>query len=404
MLGGKQNVKTMSRPSARPADRRRAYLEFRNVDRAVEVALYYGFTPLPAPLVVNKEDREKARSIGAEREAAALPLIEEKAALFRYYLDKKLCDAPQPFLLASEVAALDKAKKVEQKTLFLDILGSDKAIAEAILIQTCWATMHEEGAKDMTLRVNSVGDRDSFSRFVRELVNYYRKNISALPAPCRAALRINPFELLECPHEKCRLLSTEAPKSIGFLSEASRAHFKEVLEYLEELGLPFTIDNQLIGNRHLASETVFALVGADGAETLSLGMRYSIARRLGSKHDVPSVGAALFLKRTKAGNARVRIKRPSFLFLQLGNDAKLKSLSVIEALRLSGIPLYQFVARDKLIAQLSAAEHLKIPYSIIMGQKEALEQSVNVRNNTTRSQETVKIADLPSYLKKLKTQ
>jgi histidyl-tRNA synthetase len=37
-----------------------------------------------------------------------------------------------------------------------------------------------------------------------------------------------------------------------------------------------------------------------------------------------------------------------------------------------------------------------------MGLKEAMENSVIVRNMTDRSQDTVKIEDVPTYLKKLK--
>ena len=45
---------------------------------------------------------------------------------------------------------------------------------------------------------------------------------------------------------------------------------------------------------------------------------------------------------------------------------------------------------------------MKVPYALIMGQKEALEKSVIVRNMNTRWQDTVKLCDLPAYLVKIK--
>jgi histidyl-tRNA synthetase len=50
----------------------------------------------------------------------------------------------------------------------------------------------------------------------------------------------------------------------------------------------------------------------------------------------------------------------------------------------------------------SFAEKLGVPYTIIFGQKEAIENSVIVRNMQSRSQETVKQAKLLEYLKELK--
>jgi len=43
-----------------------------------------------------------------------------------------------------------------------------------------------------------------------------------------------------------------------------------------------------------------------------------------------------------------------------------------------------------------------MPYAIIFGQKEALENSVIFRNMSNRSQETVKIDKLLDYIKSLK--
>ena len=96
------------------------------------------------------------------------------------------------------------------------------------------------------------------------------------------------------------------------------------------------------------------------------------------------------------------MKKPKIYFIQLGADAKLKSLNVIEILRKAHIPIMQSLSKDSLGSQLAVAEKLGVPYTIIFGQKEAIENSVIVRNMQTRSQETVKFAKLLEYLKELK--
>lgn len=409
----KQKKKTAPREKS-TKDRQNCFFEFKNVDPAAEIALYFGFSPLSAPLAVTKEDKERVKTLGETEKnrcsCPLLPALEEKVALMRYYSDKKLDEAPQPVMLCAELGqgGIGTRKKVAEKHLSLEIIGSGKSIADATLIQTIVSILRSEGHKDLCVCINSVGDKDSGNRFVRELTNHYRKNIASLPQTCKTTFKRNPVELLECSHEKCKLLASEAPKPVGFLGEDSRHHFKEVLEYLEELEIPYQLDPFLVGNRSFATETIFevrAVNGLELGEVLAMGCRYNhLGKRLGLKREAPSVGATILLRRAndKMSQARLKFKKPSVFFLQLGFEAKLKSLKVIETLRQAKIPLYQALCRDKLISQLSAAENLKIPYSIIMGQREALENSVIVRNTSSRVQETVKIADLPAHFKRLK--
>ena len=226
-----------------------------------------------------------------------------------------------------------------------------------------------------------------------------------LPVPCRAVMRKDVLELLSCPHEKCAELAEGAPQSLSFLSESGRTHFKEVLEYLEVLEIPYNINNHLIGKK-CYGQTVFEIRSGESVP-LAIGMRYdNITKKIGLKKEIPAVGITLMFKPLEAKKQKkvksVLMKKPKFYFVQLGFDAKLKSLKVLEMLRHAKIPLYQSLNKDKLLGQLTAAENLKIPYAIIMGQKEALEDSVIVRHMETRSQETVKIGNLQRYLEKIK--
>jgi histidyl-tRNA synthetase len=96
------------------------------------------------------------------------------------------------------------------------------------------------------------------------------------------------------------------------------------------------------------------------------------------------------------------VKKPKVFFIQLSFDAKLRSFEVIEALRLAKIPVQHSLSKDSLSAQLGLAEKLGVPFTIILGQKEALDGTVIVRNMDTRSQDTIKVGKLAEYLKKIK--
>ena len=99
------------------------------------------------------------------------------------------------------------------------------------------------------------------------------------------------------------------------------------------------------------------------------------------------------------GRVYKELPKPKFYLVQLGREAKIKTLSILELLRLHRIPVHHFLGKDKITVQLSNAENLHVSHLIIIGQKEALDNTATVRNVTTRAQDTISMADLPRYLK-----
>ena len=128
---------------------------------------------------------------------------------------------------------------------------------------------------------------------------------------------------------------------------------------------------------------------------------------MGGKKDVPAVGFSIGVDRIIESSWYKKLcprilKKPKIYFIQLGSEAKLKSLNIIEILRKAHIPIAQSLSKDSLGSQLAIAEKLSIPYAIIFGVKEALDNSVIVRDMSNRSQDTVKLSKLLEYLKEIK--
>ncbi|MDD4989520.1 MAG: His/Gly/Thr/Pro-type tRNA ligase C-terminal domain-containing protein [Candidatus Pacebacteria bacterium] len=405
-----EEVREMSRRERKRNEPRYTFLE-----KADEIALYYGFVPIATPRISKRdtlvaklfrEIEPSAKESGCELSASLC--LEEKISVLRTYMEMNMQDLPQPvmFYYKGPIAVPARMKKSSLKNYGLEILGTGKSMAEAIIIKTALTILSDEGYENLTVEINSVGDKDSTGRFIRELTNYYRKNLGVLPAECRQTFKKDTFELLSCDHEKCKELAEDAPQSLSFLSEDSRTHFKEVLEYLETLDIPYTINNHLIGKKGYG-QSVFEIRSGDSKDPIAIGMRYdSITKKIGLKKEIPAVGVSLAYKQLQPEKLKKvkgkLMKRPKFYFVQLGFEAKLKSLKVLEILRQAKIPLYQSLSKDKLVGQITSAENLKIPYAIIMGQKEAMEDSVIVRHMETRAQETVKIENLQRYIEKIK--
>jgi histidyl-tRNA synthetase len=293
----------------------------------------------------------------------------------------------------------------------LEILGTSKSVADALIIRTITTILEEFGFKDLIVDINTMGDKETRPAFIKELTTYYKKHLDILCKDCHERIKSNPLRLLDCKQPECQPLKENAPSSLSFLSNDARSHFKEVLQYLEEMGIAYRINNSLVRGQSYYTRTVFEVmkVGEDGKEiTVTGGGRYdNLAKMMGSKKDVSAVGTGLSMERTmmfpECKKLMPRImKTPKVYFIQLGFEAKLKSLCVMETLRKARIPVYQSISKDSLGAQLSAAEKMEVPYCIIFGQKEAMDNTVIVRHMTTRSQDTVKIDALSDYIKHLK--
>lgn len=398
-------------------------------EKAQEVAVYYGFKPIEIPMI--EQEGVFTSSIGEgtdiiDKEMYTLKTKggdhlalrpEHTAGLMRSYIENGMQSLPQPLLFYTYGPSFrhDNPQKGRYRQFYqfdIDALGSEKSILDALVIKTALTALEESGAKNLSVDINSIGDKECRNSYIKELTSYYKKNISSLPAIDRERLKSNPLRILDSKDEKTIELNQGAPDILSHLCPSCKRHFKEVLEYLEEMGVTYNINKCLVRGLSYYTRTVIEIMIDDeeiGKKiTIAGGGRYDyLGKQLGSKKDIPAVGIAIGVDRIIESpwfnklSPRI-LKKPKIYFIQLGFDAKLKSLNVIEILRKGKIPIAQSISKDNLSTQLAMAEKLGMHYAIIFGQKEAMENSVIVRDMTNRSQETVKITKLLEYIKDLK--
>jgi histidyl-tRNA synthetase len=322
----------------------------------------------------------------------------------RNYLEGTLTKETQPAIVYYETYGTKRGSK----NINLNILGSMKSITEATLLKAGLAILKEYGHKNLSVEINSIGEKDSISRFSKEIVIHFKKNLGALTAPLRQKLVKDPFLLINEENEKITELKESMPQVISYLNETTRGHFKEVLEFLECMNIPYRINNCLVGNRAYSNNTIFKII--ENADTkmekiLACGSRLNgFSKKAGLKRDVPGAFLTIFIDKPKdsTGNTKnSQLSKAKFYFIQFGFEAKLKSLEIIDTLREAKISVSQSLSKDKLSAQLGSAEAQNFPYLLIVGQKEAMDNTVLVRYKDTRSQMAVPVKDLVEYIKKL---
>lgn len=375
--------------------------------KATLVAAYYGFSPLQRLLEEAKKEKRpqvvcSTESIQRGSDALGGSLTGTVKKCIESNVASK--DRSPTLVFSTNVGENAKAQK---RTVFgLHMIGTQKSIAEAMVLRTALAILEDLNIENTVIHINSLGDRDSMARFSRELSNFFRKHIADLPVPIREAAFKEPFDALTVLLEKKHPLFDSAPRSIDFLSEASRRHFREVVEFIENLGVPYEINEKIIGNKTCYSQTLFEIQGSyknGDMMTVARGGRYDEFGKRLLKTGMPGVGLVLTADSppSQVTLPKLTNTRPKVFFVQLGFEARLKSFGIVESLRRAHIPLRQSLGTESLSEQLVLAEKLRIPYSVIMGYKEALENAVIVRDMETRAQDTIPIPLLTTHLKKV---
>ena len=301
--------------------------------------------------------------------------------------------------------------KTKEVAFALQVVGVKKSIAESLLIQTLRSLVRDLGYESHCVRINSIGDHDSVTRYTRELTLYLKKRLEGMPPQAREIMKDDVIAaflyLTEMNHELC----AKSPSPLEYLSDASRRHFREIIEHLDMTETPYEIDPRFVGHNHCYGDTLFALELRDENDAILPNAPLTIrGGRLDSyvghilKLDVPATSAVVILNSKKAP-ARMprplRYSAPSVFMVQLGFGPKIRSLMLLDALKTASISVHQALVSDSLGEQLRQAESYNVPFSIILGQKEFVENSIIVRDMRSRSQQNIPFDSLIPHLKRL---
>lgn len=364
---------------------------------AVDTAEFFGFRSADElkkrPECKGCKERLQNSDSAAERKKDDLHGM--LASGLSVYSEAKLNGMTGPVLFYSA----ERVPRSGEAAIGLHVFGVEKSIAEAVLIQAVRSMLGELGHENHVVRVNSLGDQDSVNRYVRELTNYLRKRIDHMPASARELMKEHALTALMHLIEKQEELGLKSPSPLEYLSDPSRKHFREIIEYLDMSETPYEIDPKLMGHHHCYSDALFAIDLFDEEGLLYeqqpiyvRGGRYSEFVNRNTKEQTPAAGAVVVLRDKKAPARTPRPSHsaiPSVYIVQLGFGPKIRSLLLVDELRRNGIQVHQDLACDSLSTQLRDAEHRGVRYTIIIGQKEFVEGTVILRDMQARSQEHV---------------
>jgi histidyl-tRNA synthetase len=346
---------------------------------------------------------------------------EGTAPIMRSYIEHGMLNLPQPLKLyyMGPFFRYEQPQGGRYRQFYqfgFEVLGEESPVVDAQLVNIFINIMKEVGFKNIEAQVNSIGCKECRPKFRSALVAYYKHNINKVCKDCRKRVKSNPLRVLDCKDEKCLQLKQRAPQTLDYLCDSCQRHFKYVLEYLDELEIPYALNPHLVRGLDYYTKTVFEFflkekdeAQPEGAEAPSFavggGGRFDALGDVIGNKKVFSAGMAGGMERIVYFMKKMEIKvpqgpQPHVFIAQLGDMGKKKSLKLFENLRSKGIRPVEFFGKDSIKSQLRIADKMGIKHTLILGQKEALDGNIILRDMESGIQELFPMDRIVDEIKK----
>jgi len=335
---------------------------------------------------------------------------EGTASTVRAYLQHGMANRPQPVKLFSVLTVFrydrpQAGRYREFRQFNIEAIGDADALVDAEVIAVLWRFLEGLGLRNLTIQLNSIGDKVCRPGYLKALVAYYEPHEAELCGDCKRRLRTSPLRLLDCKKPTCQPLADGAPRTIDHLCDECAAHFAALKTYLDAMGLPYQLTPSLVRGLDYYTRTVFEVVPprVGSQATIGGGGRYDgLAEILGGK-PTPGVGFAagmdrIILNLREQGCPLPTPETPDVFFAPIGDEAKLAAARLAEQARAEGLAVVVGTGERGMRARLRQAGSSGAGLAVILGDDELRDQRATVKELAGGDQHTVPFAELTPYL------
>src|SRR5947207_8746230 len=257
--------------------------------------------------IVSKEMfawEDRARAASEKGQWLALR-PENTAGVVRAYIEHKLWERPglQHFYYIGPQFRRERPQKGRYRQFYqigAEILGpatagSESPARDAEILELLSTLLDRLGIKGWALHLNSIGcanDRAAYNEALRNALDPVKDKMCV---DCQRRAVTNPLRVFDCKVPEDQPIIENLPRISQFLDEPCRQHFQQVQEILKSVGVPFTLNDQLVRGLDYYTRTAFEFThGALGAQNAILGGgRYDgLSEALGGPA-APGIGFAI---------------------------------------------------------------------------------------------------------------
>ena len=287
----------------------------------------------------------------------------------------------------------------------IEAIGLDDPAIDAEVIAIADAGFKALGLKQYRLELTSLGDAQSRAAHKVDLLNFISTLDLDEATAARAAL--NPLRLFDDKREEMKKAMADAPLLVNYLNDSSRAHFDQVIQYLDALNISYTLNPRMVRGLDYYTGTTFEfvheLLGAQSG--IGGGGRYDgLMEQLGGQ-SLSGIGFGLGVDRALlAAEAEGVIGSDSFVsdlfIIPLGENAKLQALTIASTLRGKGKKVEVAFGDRALKGAMKGADKSGAMHVIVLGDSEISSGTALLKEMKSGAETSVKIDSLFEALEK----
>lgn len=335
-----------------------------------------------------------------ERDMTLRP--EGTAPIVRAYLEHNL-DKTEPFQRLYYIGPMFRAERPQAGRLRqfsqigVEVIGSSGPSVDAEVIDVMIKLLGAAGVKKYELKINNLGCREDKKKLSGLLKDSLSEGAVSklLCEDCRSRVISNPLRVLDCKNEGCKVVVRENFKKTEFLCGDCDKHFKEVLKYLDALGIGYVIDPYIVRGLDYYTRTVFEVtsdsLGAQNA--IGAGGRYdNLVKDMGAEADLGACGFAIGIERLLLAMGPLEkgsAPAGGVFMATIGEAVYMEAFKLADKVRLSGVACGIDHGARSLKSQMRSADKMGARFTVIIGDDEITKGAVVLRDMTTKEQSEV---------------
>lgn len=282
--------------------------------------------------------------------------------------------------------------------------GPDIDAELIFLTARLWSALGIDG---LTLEINSLGTPEVRAAYRKDLIHYFERQREQLDEDSIRRLEKNPLRILDSKNPAMQSVIADAPSLLEYLDDASAEHLDGVQRYLDNAGVAYVVNSQLVRGLDYYTRTVFEWttdqLGAQGS--VCGGGRYDIlVKQLGGS-PTPATGFALGLERLVDLLVKQRARSdmevsPQVYVVLMGQAAEFQGMGLAEALRDRGMRVQCNCGGGNLTSQLRRADRSGARFALLLGENESARRVVSVKDlrAAAEQQEEIRQSEIGDYL------
>ncbi|MGH9856924.1 MAG: histidine--tRNA ligase, partial [Acidobacteriota bacterium] len=286
----------------------------------------------------------------------------------------------------------------------IEALGTENPAVDAEVIELLVRYIESAGAKDLDLRLNSVGCKVCRPIYSAKLQEILRERQQEMCADCQVRIEKNPLRVLDCKVEKDQPIIDQLPAIDDYLCPECRAHFEDVQGFLQNSKILYVRDKRLVRGLDYYTKTTFEVVlpGLGAQNSVAGGGRYDgLVDELGGK-PTKAIGFALGLDRlvlavpdSSSEPSGVKV----FIVSMSDRSFEFAYNRVRTSLRNAGISCEVDYQRKSVKAAMRQADKRNVDWVILIGDDEVQEGKITLKHMRTGEQERYTVEEVVQKLR-----